>query len=140
MANELVAGNRRAMWAIDGTGDSRRLVFGSHAIALADIASVRAEEVRDRPVAGLVLAAVLFVTAAAVIAFGVFEADLRTRFLIATVLLGFFGIVSLIEASAIRRQRIFEVTFGLRSGATARFASADRGEIEAILARLRADA
>ncbi len=139
MASELVAGGRRAMWAIDGSGDNRRLVFGAHAIAFADIASVRAEEVRDRPVAGLILAAILFVAAAAVIAFGVFEADLRTRFLIGTVLLGFFGVVGLVEASAIRRQRLFEVTFGLRSGGTARFASADRGEIEAILARLRAD-
>jgi Family of unknown function (DUF6232) len=121
------------------SGTSRRILwFGKKRIALDDITSVAAEEVREKPVAGLVMAACIFVLVAMILAFGVFEMEWRERFLLGTAFLAFLGITGLLDTSTIKAQRYFEVKIATGGQGTVTFASADVDEVEALLGALAA--
>ena len=120
-------------------GTSRRVLwFGRWRIALNDITSITAEEVREKPVAGLIMAACVFIVVAMILAFGVFEMEWRERFLLGTAFLAFLGIAGLYDGSTIQAQRFFEVRIATGAQGIVTFASADAAEVEALLGALAA--
>jgi hypothetical protein len=114
----------------------RVLWFGPQRVALDDIEAVTADEVRERPIAGLVMGACVFMLVAMILAYGVFENGWRERFLLGTVFLAFLGLAGLYDSSTIKAQRYFEVKFKTASRGSLTFASADAGEVEAMLTAL----
>ncbi len=132
----------RQRWGLQheqGQGASRRILwFGPQRIALDEIQSIAAEEVREKPVAGLVIGASLFIVAAMVLAFGVFELEWRERFLLGTGFLALLGFAGLYDGSTIKAQRFFEVKISTNGQGVVTFASADPGEVEALLSALAA--
>jgi Family of unknown function (DUF6232) len=124
-------------WGIRGPADapSRQIFWmGSHEVAIHDIRSVKAEEIRERPIDGLLIGAALFMVAALVMAFGVFESGWRPRFLLGTLFLGFLGCAGIYEITKLRRQRYFVVDIATGRHGVLQFASADEREVMTLLA------
>jgi hypothetical protein len=120
-----------------GPGTARRVLwFGPQRIALDDIAAVTADEVRERPIAGLAMGACVFMLVAMILAYGVFENGWRERFLLGTVFLALLGLAGLYDSSTIKAQRYFEVKIATTTRGILTFASADAGEVEALLTAL----
>ena len=120
-------------------GSSRRVLwFGKWRIALDDITSIAAEEVREKPVTGLILGACIFILMAMILAFGVFEMEWRERFLLGAAFLAFLGVAGLYDGSTIKAQRFFEVRIAAGAHGVVTFASADVREVEALLGALAA--
>lgn len=128
-------------WAVysepRASGGRQMLRIGQRHFALDDIQSFSGDEVRERQVGGLITGACIFMVAAMVLAFGVFENGWRPRFLLGTLFLGFLGTAGLLEASKIKKQRFFEIKFIIRNAGVVTFASADAQEVSAFLAELR---
>lgn len=141
MGRALTEVQRPPMWWIEGgrEGTPARFVrFGNQQIAIADITGISLEEARVPQSAGLFLKAMGFVCFAAFLAFYVFEAGGRERFLLGTLFLGFLGVAALFEASRQPSLSHFELTFTLRDGRRTVFTSADRADIQALALRLAA--
>ena len=117
-------------------GQGRVLWFGPKRIALDDIQSIDAGEVRERPVAGLLMGASMFLVVAMCLAFGVYEVGWRERFLLGTVFLSLLGLAGLYDSSTIKTQRFFEVKIATGSQGVVTFASADAAEVDALLGAL----
>ncbi len=142
MGRALIEAQRPPMWWIEGGRDGspgRFVRFGSQQVAIADITGISLEEVSEPQSAGLFLKAMGFVSFAAFLAFYVFESGGRERFLLGTLFLGFLGIAALFEASRQPSLSHFELTFTLKDGRRAVFASADRADIQALALRLAAE-
>jgi hypothetical protein len=114
----------------------RVLWFGQRRIALDDIQSVNAEEVCERPVAGLVLGALMFVLISVIFMLAVFEFDWRQRYLLGATFLGFLGVAGFYDSTTIKAQRYFEVEIATGSQGVVTFASADLDEVQALLGAL----
>ncbi len=127
---------RPRMWEIERTAAGDVVHFGRNRFALADVARVSGEEVRDRYTDGLLLGAVVFLAAACAISFGVFDGGLRSRYLLGTVFLAFLGIAGISELAKLNRQSYYEVKIALVTGETLTFTSADRADVEAFMARI----
>ena len=139
MGKQSVAAVRPPMWAIERAGGDSRdevLHFGRHSIAIADIAGIAPEETRDRFTDGLLLAAMIFFVVAGALAFGVFDGGIRPRFLLATVFLGFLGFMGISELRKVSAQSFFQVRLDLKDAPPVVFASADRAEVDGLLAAL----
>ncbi len=121
------------------SGRRRILWFGSVRIPLGEIEKIQAEEIRERPTAGLLLGACVFMTVAMMFAFGVFELGWRQRFLIGFLFLAGLGCAGLWETTKIKSERYFEVHIRSRTGKTWTFASANPSEVEALLGTLAAE-
>ena len=124
------------MWQVEQTSIGDVVHFGRNRFAISDVEAVSGEEVHDRYTDGILLGAMVFVALACVLAFGVFDGGLRTRFLLGTVLLSFLGFAALSELWKLNQQHYFEVKITLRSGETLKFASANRADVEAFMTRL----
>jgi hypothetical protein len=136
----IVTGGLPPRWGLQleqSSQASRRVLwFGARRIALDDIHSVAAEEVRERHVAGLVMGACIFGLVSVIFAFGVFEYEWRERFLLGTCFLAFLGLAGLYDSTTIKTQRYFEVKIATGSQGVVTFASADANEVEALLGAL----
>lgn len=141
MGKALLEARRPPMWAIEtqGCAGGREVRFGAHRIAIVDIAALSLEEVRDQQATGLFVAATAFLLAAGILAYCVFEAGARERFLLGTFFLGGLGIAGLIESLRLRRTSHFELTLTLKDGRRTVFTSADRADIAALALRLAAE-
>jgi Family of unknown function (DUF6232) len=139
MSNALIDRGLPPRWGLQieaGARDGRVLWFGSKRIALADIQTVTAEEVRERPVAGLLLGANAFLIVAMIFAFAVFEFGWRDRFLLGTLFLAFLGTAGLWEMTKIGKQSFYEIKIGTGSQGLVTFATTDISEVEAFLGAL----
>lgn len=124
-------------YGVSAAGSQRVLWFGTHRIAVADIASVDAEAISDRPILGLLIAASAFIAIAAVFAFLVFDNGWRDRYLIATALLVVLGAAGFREVFYAKAQRFFTVRLATRASGPVTFASADEREARDFLDLLR---
>jgi Family of unknown function (DUF6232) len=140
MGKAMIDGALPPRWGVKQpvAGSSRVLWFGQKSIALDDIQSIEAGEVRERPVAGLVMGAIVFVLVAMILAFGVFEMEWRERFLLGTAFLAFLGLAGLYDSTTIKAQRFFEVRIATGGQGVVTFASADATEVHALLGALAA--
>ena len=126
-------------WGIQtepGPTARRVLWFGPHRIAIDEIEKVSSGEDREYPVSGLLLGAMAFLIIASIFAFCVYENEWRSRYLLATVFLGFLGVAGIMELRNIGPQSFFQIKIATKSKGTLVFASADRAEFEAFLAGL----
>ena len=126
-------------WGIqqDSAANGRRVLwFGPHRIAISDIQSVNSEEARERPIDGLLLGAIVFLAVSCILAFAVYENEWRERFLLGTVFLGFLGTIGVTEVRKIAPQSFFQIKIATASQGTIIFASANRAEVDALLAGL----
>lgn len=142
MGRALIEAQRPPMWWIeDGrAGAGARFVrFGQRQIAIADITAMSLEEVREHTASGLLTGGVLFVLAAGLMAYLVFDAGGRERFLLGSAFFAMLGIASLLEAKWLPHVSHFELTFTLKDGSRAVFASSDRADIQALALRLAAE-
>ncbi len=143
MASARIQHERPPMWQIERskTVPPRDILqFGRHRIPLDDIAAVSGEEEGHRPVGGLMLAGALFLMVASVLVFGVFEGGWQSRYLIGAAFLAFLGSIGCIEVLQIGRQSLYRLRLTLTSGDIVMFATADRADIERLMARLQASA
>lgn len=139
MANAILEDERPPMWGIERLNSNPAaeiLHFGRNRIPLSSIVSVTGEEEKTRPVDGLLIGAALFLVLATIIAFGVFEGQWLTRFLMGAGFLTFLGVVGLIELTKIKSQKLFRVRIGLASGETVTFASTDLDDVHRLMARI----
>lgn len=139
MGKTIVKGEPPPRWGLleQPDGEQRRVLwFGAHRISLDDIQSVDAEEVRERPLPGLLLGANIFLAVALIFAFGVFESGWRERFLLGAFILTLLGIAGLYESTKISAQRFFEIRIATRGHGVVTFASADEAEVHALLGAL----
>ncbi|MEQ1671375.1 MAG: DUF6232 family protein [Hyphomicrobium sp.] len=137
MANAMIDGDLPPRWGLKQVAPDQRILWiGSKRIALDDIQTITAEEVRERPVQGLLAGAAIFLIVAMFLAFIVFENGWRDRFLLGTVFLSGLGLAGLFETTKIRTQRFFEVKIATGSQGLVTFASANIREVEALLAAL----
>lgn len=114
-----------------GVSDARTervLWFGMHRIAVADILSVEADAICDRPISGLLIAASAFIAVAAVFAFLVLDNGWRDRYLIATALLVVLGAAGFREVFKAKAQHFYSVRIATRSSGQVAFSSADESE------------
>jgi Family of unknown function (DUF6232) len=136
----IVNGGKPPRWGLQQEQSAqmtrRVLWFGAKRIALDDIQSINAEEVRERPVAGVVTGACIFVLCSVVFAFGVFEYEWRERFLLGTLFLAFLGMAGFYDSTTLKAQRYFEVKIATGSQGVVTFASADASEVQALLGAL----
>lgn len=142
MGRALVEAQRPPMWWIEGGRDGSAtsfVRFGQRQIAIADIVAMSLEEVREPQGAGLFLKAMGFVCFSAFLAYYVFEVGGRERFLLGTLFLGGLGLAALFEASRQPHLSHFELTFTLKDGSRAVFASSDRADVQALALRLAAE-
>lgn len=136
MANAKMTGSL-SRWGLVQDGEGQRILwFGSKRIALDDIQSITAEEVRERPVQGLLIGASVFLLVAMMLAFVVFENGWRERFLLGTVFLGLLGFAGVFETTKISAQRFFQVKIGTGSQGIVTFASANPSEVDELLGSL----
>jgi hypothetical protein len=140
MGKAMIDGALPPRWGLrheQATGASRRVLwFGTMRIALDDITSIAAGEVCEKPIAGLVMGACVFMLVSMILAFGVFEFDWRERFLLGTLFLAFLGVAGLYDSTTIKAQRYFEVKIATWSQGVVTFASADVTEVQALLGAL----
>jgi Family of unknown function (DUF6232) len=140
MGKTIVTGGLPPRWGLQQEQSpqvSRRVLwFGRQRIALDDIQSIHAEEVRERPVAGLVMGACMFVLVSLLLMFAVFEFDWRQRYLLGATFLGFLGAAGFYDSTTIKAQRYFEVKIATGSQGVVTFASADANEVQALLGAL----
>ena len=140
MASGTATNGMAPRWSLQlerGPGGERKMLwFGAHRIALSDILTLKADEIRERPVAGLIMGAIVFLLVSLILAFGVFEIGWRERFLLGTVFLAILGVAGLYDSTTIKAQRFFEVKIVTGTRGEVTFASADVGEVEAFLAAL----
>jgi hypothetical protein len=142
VGNAIANGDLPLRWGLQqeqGPQGGRRILwFGSRRIDLDDIQSITADEVRERPVSGLIMAAYIFLVVSMILAFGVFENGWRERFLLGTVFLAFLGTTGLYDSSTLKPVRFFEVKFSTSAHGVVTFSSSDEGEVRAFLAALAA--
>ena len=139
MTNALIDGDLPPRWGIQkepGTDGRRVLWFGPHRIALHDIQSVSDSALTERPVDGLQLGAMAFLVIACLLAFVVYEYEWRDRYLLGTVFLGILGWVGVFEVRNIKPQSFFQISLDTAKQGTVVFASANRAEVDALLAAL----
>ena len=130
------------MWWLEAGQDGSAVKFvrfGQQQIVIADIASMRLEEVRDPQARGLFLAAAAFVACGMALFAYVFDFGARQRFLLGGAFLSLLGLAGLFEASKLRNLRHFELTLHLKTGRNITFTSADRADIQALALRLAAE-
>ncbi|MEQ1653811.1 MAG: DUF6232 family protein [Hyphomicrobium sp.] len=137
MANAMIDGNLPPRWGVAQDSDGQRMLwFGSKRIAFDDIKSIRAEEVRERPVQGLLIGATVFLLVAMILAFGVFELGWLERFLVGTLFLVLLGLAGLFETTKVSTQRFFQVKIGTGRQGIVTFASANPSEVDELLSTL----
>ena len=141
MGKALLEAARPRMWDIEpglkGQG-SETVRLGQRHIRLAEIESVALEEIRDRYIQGLVLGGMAFAIFSTFLAYLVFDAGWRPRFLLGSTFLAFLACIGLAELYTLKRLSLFELHIGLKSGELVTFTSSDRADIEALALRLMA--
>ena len=139
MGKAILAAARPPMWHIErgptGQGDEA-VRFGRHRIALADVAGVSLEEVRDRNIQGLILGSAAFVICATLMAYAVYETGAMSRFLIGATFLAGLAMAGLAETMVLKSVSLYEMTITLTSGERIKFTSTDRADIQALALRL----
>ena len=140
MGKTIVTGGLPPRWGLQQEQNAhltrRVLWFGARRIALDDIQSIRAEEMRERPVAGLVMGACMFVLISLIFMLAVFEFDWGQRYLLGATFLAFLGSASFYDSMTIKAQPYFEVKIATGSQGVVTFASADANEVQALLGAL----
>ena len=129
------------MWAIEAgaTGPGSEIArFGQRRFNVADVEHITLEEIRDRNEQGVLMGAIVFVCFATALAYLVFDAGWRARFLIGTAFLAFLGIMGLGESFALETVKLYELVVTLKGGERIVFTSSDRPDIEALALRLQA--
>ena len=142
MGRALIEAQRPPMWWIEGGRDGARarfVRFGQQQIAIDDITGMSLEEVREHTGVGLLTGGVFFVLSAGVMAYYVFDAGARERFLLGSAFFAMLGTASLLEARWLPSVSHFELTFTLKDGSRAAFASSDRADIQTLALRLVAE-
>lgn len=142
MGQALIEAQRPPMWWIEGGRDdspARFVRFGQQQIAIADITAMSLEEVREHTAQGLFMGGVFFVLGASIMAYSVFDAGARERFLLGSAFFAMLGVASLMEASWLPSISHFELTLTLKDGRQTVFSTPDRADIQALALRLAAE-